>query len=84
MASAIQKTDKAGRKYWRIQVSRGTGNAPFETKFYWPLKENGDPVSNSVAEKALNRFVSDFERDCKEGKVLTRQQKKAIKEKQKQ
>ena len=76
-------TDKNGNKYWRVQVSRGTGKAPFETKFYWLLKENGDPVSKSVAEKALNKFVTDFERDCKEGRVLTRQQKKDLEEQKK-
>ena len=71
-------TDRKGRKYWRVQVSRGTGKAPFETKFYWPTKENGDPVSKNKAESLLNDFVIGYERDCKDGKVLTRQQKKEV------
>lgn len=85
MASISKKllTDKNGNKYWRIQVSRGTGNAPFETRFYYPLKENGDPVSKKVAEKELGIFARDFEKNCKEGRVLTRQQKKALEEQKK-
>lgn len=73
MASISQlQTTKDGRRFWKISVSRGYGLTPYTTRFYWQIKENGDPVARSTAERALNKAVAEFERACAAGEILTR------------
>ena len=77
MASSTLKTTKDGRRYYFIQVSRGYGNSPYTTRWYIP-----DGWSKTAIAKGLKKAEDQFERDCKEGKVLSRQEKKDL-EKQK-
>lgn len=79
--SKIQTT-KDGRRYWRISVSRGYGNAPYTSRFYWPEGKNGQPISEKVALRERDKFVRQFEQDCADGKVQNRKEKKAEEEEQ--
>ena len=77
--SKLQQT-KDGRRFWKIIVSRGRGQHQYTTRFYWPSKKNGDPVSKNTAENELNKAVAEFERACAAGEVLSRAEKKQIEE----
>ena len=63
------QTAKDGRRYWKIQVSKGKGVAPAAARFYWPQKKNGDSVSEKVALHALDTFAAEFESKVKSGKL---------------
>ena len=76
MASTKLMSTKDGRRFFQIAVSRGYGKAPYKTRFYWPLKENGDPVAKSTAERELKKVVAEFERACASGEVLNRAETK--------
>lgn len=76
MASIKLQETKDGRQFWRIAVSRGYGKSPFVTRFYWPTKNNGDPVSEKTALRELDKFVADYERACAAGEVLSRAEAK--------
>lgn len=76
MASVKLQETKDGRKFWKISVSRGYGKSPYVTRFYWPLKNDGDPVAKNTAERELKKFVTEYERDCAAGKILNREQAK--------
>ena len=79
MASTRLMQTADGRKFWRIRVSAGR-DLQFSERFYWPLKANGDPVSEKTARRELDKAVSDFERRCACGEVLTRKRQKEIAE----
>lgn len=85
MASSTKewKTTKDGQRYWRIYVSRGRGKSPYSELFYWPLKANGSFVSEKVALNALEKEKAAFTLKCNNGEVLTREEKKAIADKEK-
>lgn len=68
------QTAKDGRRFWKIQVSRGRGLSPYSTRFYWPEKKNGDPVSENKALGELGTFAAEFELKCKAGEVLSRKE----------
>ena len=76
MASIKLMETKSGERFWKISVSRGYGNAPYTTRFYWPKKENGDPVAKSTAERELKKAAGEFERACAAGEIQSRSQKK--------
>lgn len=76
MASVKQMETKDGKKFFQISVSRGYGKAPYKTRWYWPLKANGDPVAQSTAERELSKAVAEFEQACASGEILTRAQAK--------
>lgn len=59
--------EKDGKRYWRVEISRGRGKANYSTRFYWE-----DGWSKRTAERQLNKFIRDFERDIEDGKVLSR------------
>ena len=79
MASTKMMTTKDGRKFWKIIVSAGR-EQQYTERFYWPLKANGDPVAEKTALRELDKAVSDFERRCDAGEVLTRRRQKEIAE----
>ena len=85
MASSTKewKTTKDGQRYWRIYVSRGRGKSPYSELFYWPLKANGSFVSEKVALNALEKEKAAFTLKCNNGEVLTREEKKAIADREK-
>lgn len=68
------QTAKDGRRYWKIQVSKGKGVAPAAARFYWPQKKNGDSVSEKVALHALDTFAAEFESKVKSGEILSRKE----------
>ena len=67
---------KDGRRYWLIRVRMGRDDSTRKTRFYWPVGKNGNPVSQSTAERQRDAFALEFERKCKAGEVLSREQKK--------
>lgn len=71
MASAKLFETKDGKRYWRIQVSRGKGQSPASTRFYWQ-----DGWSQKTAEKAMLKASAKFEEDVKSGKIETRKERK--------
>lgn len=78
MASCSKEvmTTKDGRRYWKISVSRGYGKSPYTTRFYWPTKKDGSPVAKSSAITARDKFMVEFERQCKDGAILNREERK--------
>lgn len=76
MASIKLMQTKDGKRFWKIQVSRGRGLTPYSTRFYWPVKTDGSPVAKRAAEAQLNRFVIEYESRCKDGETLTRAEAK--------
>lgn len=79
MASTRLMQTADGRKFWKIIVSAGR-EQQYTERFYWPLKANGDPVAEKTARRELDKAVSDFERRCACGEVLTRKRQKEIAE----
>lgn len=71
--SELKKT-KDGRRYWAIRVSRGRDSSRMETRFYWPEKKNGDPVSEKKALNDRDAFAADFENRVKAGEVVSRKE----------
>ena len=76
MASIKLMETKDGKRFWKISVSRGYGQSPYTTRFYWPTKENGDPVAARTAERELNKAVAAFENACAAGEILSRAEQK--------
>ena len=86
--SKLQMT-KDGRRYWRIQVSRGKGKSPYSTRFFWPMKkkdgqDTNDHVSLNAAEKARDKFAAEFELQCKSGTFLNREEKQQAEQAERQ
>ncbi len=75
MAYIKQMETKAGKRYFQICVSRGHGNAPYKMRWYWP-----DGWSKRTAEREVIKVAAQFERDCQDGKVQNRKQKKMLAE----
>ena len=76
MASTKLMQTADGRRYWKISVSRGYGKSAFTIRFYWPEREDGNPVAKSKAERELSKAVAEFERACAAGEVLSRAEQK--------
>lgn len=76
MASVKLLETKDGRKFWQISVSRGYGVAPYKTRFYWPMKADGKPMSLKKAESELEKAVAEFARACAAGEVQSRAEAK--------
>lgn len=73
MASISKElTDKKGRRYYRIQVSRGRGETPQEKRWMVP-----DGWSKRTIQRELTKFAAAFEIEVKAGMVETRAEKKA-------
>lgn len=72
MPSCKLKTTKAGKSLYEISVSRGYGKSPYTKRWYVP-----DGWSQKSIEKELRKVAAAFERDCKEGKVLTKKEQRA-------
>ena len=76
MASIKLSETKDGRRFFQICVSRGYGKAPFKTRFYWPMKANGQPVAEKTAVKEAKKAAAEYEAKCAAGEVMTRAQQK--------
>ena len=75
MASTRLKTDKQGRRFYEIQVSRGRGKAKLYHRWYIP-----DGWSKRAIESELKRQVSAFQAKVDGGEVISRAEAKAIAE----
>lgn len=67
MASTKLMETKDGRRFFKITVSRGRGQSPYTTRWYWP-----DGWSKRAAERELAKQAAAFELACSRGEVLTR------------
>ena len=67
MASTKLMETKDGRRFFKITVSRGRGQSPYTTRWYWP-----DKLSKRAAERELAKQAAAFELACSRGEVLTR------------
>ncbi len=67
MASTKLMETKDGRRFFKIIVSRGRGQSPYTTRWYWP-----DGWSKRAAERELAKQAAAFELACSRGEVLTR------------
>ena len=67
MASTKLMETKDGRRFFKITVSRGRGQSPYTTRWYWP-----DGWSRRAAERELAKQAAAFELACSRGEVLTR------------
>ena len=71
MASTQLSTRKDGSRFYRIRVSRGRGKQPFSMNWDVP-----DGWSKRAIEQKLKKVAAEFERACKAGEVLTREEAK--------
>lgn len=67
MASTKLMETKDGRRFFKITVSRGRGQSPYTTRWFWP-----DGWSKRAAERELAKQAAAFELACSRGEVLTR------------
>ena len=70
MASMTLMTTKAGKRFWKISVSRGYGLTPYTMRWYWP-----EGWSKRAAEREAGKVAAKFEAACEAGEVLNRQQR---------
>lgn len=66
MANIRERISKDGKVSYQIRVYRGKGIKPFNTN--WTPQ---DGWTKKKIEKELNKFVTQFENDCKHGLVVT-------------
>jgi len=71
MASTRKLTTKEGQLFYEIRVSRGRGKSYLTTRWYPP-----EGWSQKAIDRALAKEMSDFERRCHEGVVVSRAEKK--------
>lgn len=67
MASTKLMETKDGRRFFKITVSRGRGQSPYTTRWFWP-----DGWCKRAAERELAKQAAAFELACSRGEVLTR------------
>lgn len=67
MPSIRKKTDKAGREYYEIQVSRGRSMPRLYSRWYAP-----EGWSQRAISRELTKQAAEFERRCKAGEVVSR------------
>ena len=78
------QTTKDGRRYWRIRISRGKGKSSYSRQFFWPLKTNGEPVSETEALRLRNKAVESFAAEVDAGSFQNREERKAEEEAKRQ
>lgn len=75
MASIKQKQRKDGSIFFEISVSRGHGLSPYTMR--WDRPEG---LAGKTVKARLQAVASEFERNCRDGKVKTRKERKAEQE----
>ena len=75
MASVKQKQRKDGSIFFEISVSRGHGLSPYTMR--WDRPEG---LAGKTVNARLQAVAFEFERNCRDGKVKTRKEKKAEEE----
>lgn len=71
MATTKLMKTKDGRSFYRIQVSRGRGISPYETRWYIP-----SGWSKRSIESGLNKAIREFETKIQNGEIKSRKEKK--------
>lgn len=77
MAFTRLKTNKQGQRFYEILVSRGRGKSYLSKRWYVP-----DGWSKKAIDRELAKQAADFEREVKEGNVVSRKEAAEIKAKQ--
>ncbi len=72
MANCKLMETKDGRRFWKIQVSRGRGKSKYTMRWYWP-----EGWSKRTAERELAKVAAEFERKCQNGEIMNREQERA-------
>lgn len=71
MANVRLMETKDGRRFWKIQVSRGRGKSKYTMRWYWP-----DGWSKRTAERELAKVAAEFELKCQNGEIMNRAEEK--------
>lgn len=71
MASTQLSTRRDGSRFYRIRVSRGRGMQPYSMNWEVP-----DGWSSKSIDRELKKVAAEFERACKAGEVLSREEQK--------
>lgn len=78
MASHKLMTTKDGREYYKIRVSRGKGQSPYQTNWYFDRDDYKRRRNKEEAIlKDLEAFEIAFEEKCRSGEVMNRAEKAA-------
>ena len=72
MPSCKLMTSKDGKRFWKIQVSRGRGKSKYTCRWYWP-----HGWSKRTAERELAKVAAEFELKCQNGEIMNRAEEKA-------
>lgn len=75
MASTRERHTKDGRRYYEIIVSRGRGKSYLTSRWYVP-----EGWSERVVQRELSKVSAEFERQVKEGNVLSHAEQRKIDE----
>ena len=71
MPSIRRKTNKAGRDYYEITVSRGRSQARLYSRWYPP-----ETWSQRAIDRELAKVAAEFERRCQAGEIVSRAEKR--------
>lgn len=72
MPSVRLKETKDGKRYYEIRVSRGRGRSYLTKRWYVP-----EGWSQKSIDRELHRVSADFEKQCENGEVISKQEQKA-------
>ena len=75
MANTRKRVNKDGSVVYEIRVSRGYDENGKQRKPYQMTWKAPSGWSQRSIDKALETVKNDFERDCREGKILTREER---------
>ncbi len=78
MACALKMETKSGRTVYRLEQSRGRNRSKLTRRWYPPIG-----WSEKAIQQELQRQLRQFETDCLEGKVLSREDRKLKEEEEK-
>ena len=77
MPSIRKKTDRSGREYYEIQVSRGRSQSRLYSRWYSP-----EGWSKRAIDRELTKVAAEFERQCKAGEVISRKERQELEAKE--
>ena len=71
MPSIRRKTNKSGRDFYEITVSRGRSQARLYSRWYPP-----EGWSQKAIDRELAKVAAEFERRCQAGEIVSRAEKR--------
>ncbi len=71
MASIREKTNKSGKRFYEIRVSRGRRQSYLSKRWYVP-----DGWSKKAIDRELAKIAAEFERQCHAGEIISREERK--------